>query len=453
MVGQLLVVRHKDQGRALLPVQAQKKLQHHMPVGAIKIAGRLVSQQNGRPHHKRARQGHTLLLASGKLNGVVVPAFQQADTLQQIQRPGRLGRAVAHKLHWQQHILLGGEGRNEMVGLENKSDLAPAHERQLILGKIRDLLAIQLDGSGGRAIETREKTQQRAFAAAGRPHYRNHFTALDIEIDPLQNLHTMAAGVDDFGKAPDLDHEKGAPLAYYDIEMRMLPAIAAVLLLQSCGKPTDPKPKAESTARIQPIEKPEATPDHRAVIAAFGDSLTAGFGVEPGQSYPDFLQRELDLRGYTYRVVNAGVSCDTTTDGLARVNFVLELKPSIVILEFGGNEGLRGIPVRVTKSNLERMIVALRQAGPTVVLAGMTLPPNYGPDYITAFRGIYPELAAKYKLPLIPFLLEGVGGTDYMQQDGLHASAAGNWIVAQNVMQVLEPLLTRTSPGAPRGKR
>lgn len=185
-----------------------------------------------------------------------------------------------------------------------------------------------------------------------------------------------------------------------------------------------------------------ATPDTRPAIVAFGDSLTAGFGADPGESYPDFLQKDLDHRGARYRIVNAGVSGDTTTDGLERVQIVIALKPAIVIVEFGGNDGLRGLPVSTTRANLDQIITALRKAGAKIVLAGMTLPPNYGPDYIHSFEAVYKDLAKQYHLPLIPFLLTGVGGNPaLMQRDGIHPTGEGNRIVAGNVMQTLSPLL------------
>ncbi len=178
------------------------------------------------------------------------------------------------------------------------------------------------------------------------------------------------------------------------------------------------------------------------MIAAFGNSLTAGFGADPGQSYPDFLQKDLDQRGARYHVVNCGVSGDTTTDGLERVQTVMALKPAIVILEFGGNDGLRGLPVETTRANLDQIIVALKKSGAKVVLAGMTLPPNYGPEYIHSFEAVYKDLAKKYRLALIPFLLRGVGGNPaLMQRDGIHPTGEGNRTVAKNVMDVLEALL------------
>jgi acyl-CoA thioesterase I len=182
--------------------------------------------------------------------------------------------------------------------------------------------------------------------------------------------------------------------------------------------------------------------DQRPAIVAFGDSLTAGFGAESGNSYPDFLQKEMDRAGLAWRVVNAGVSGNTTTDGANRLDEVIAYKPRLVILEFGGNDGLRGLPIETTRANLEQMIVALRKAGATVILAGMTLPPNYGPEYIHSFEQVYKDLAAKFKLVRIPFLLEAVA-TDrsLMQRDGIHPTAQGNQRVAATVMKYVRPLV------------
>ena len=218
--------------------------------------------------------------------------------------------------------------------------------------------------------------------------------------------------------------------------------VSLCLLLAGCSR-EQPKTVTQATAPPSDVSpKIPANPDARPVIVAFGDSLSAGFGADPGESYPDFLQKELDRRGARYRVVNAGVSGDTTTDGLERVQTVTALHPSIVILEFGGNDGLRGLPVSTTRDNLDQIILALQNAGAKIVLAGMTLPPNYGQDYIRSFEAVYKDLAKKYRLPLIPFLLRGVGGNpNLMQRDGIHPTGEGNRIVAGNVMQSLVPLL------------
>lgn len=185
-------------------------------------------------------------------------------------------------------------------------------------------------------------------------------------------------------------------------------------------------------------------PDTRPVIVCFGDSLSAGYGVNAGLSYPDFLQKELDRAGYKYRVVNLGVSGDTTSGGLSRIQTAVRLKPSITILELGGNDGLRGVPLVSTRANLDEMTKQLLGAGSKVLIAGMTLPPNYGPDYIKEFEQIYVQLATKYKVPRIPFFLDGVAlRSDLMQRDGIHPNAKGNEVVAKNVMKLLRPLLKK----------
>ena len=181
------------------------------------------------------------------------------------------------------------------------------------------------------------------------------------------------------------------------------------------------------------------------VIVAFGDSLTAGYGAEPGNSYPDFLQKDLERAGLPWRVVNLGVSGDTTTDGLNRLNEVMAAKPQIVILEFGGNDGLRGLPVETTRANLEQMIVQLQKGAIRVLLAGMTLPPNYGRSYINSFQQVYTDLARKYRVARIPFLLEDIvtkpNFRTLIQRDGIHPTGPGNAIVAETVMKYLRPLL------------
>lgn len=220
--------------------------------------------------------------------------------------------------------------------------------------------------------------------------------------------------------------------------------VLGALFLAGCAKEQAGSPEAK-TAKLPDAPRSLPAPaDTRPVIAAFGDSLSAGFGLDPGKSFPEDVQRRLDAAGYHYRVVNMGVSGDTTTDGLERISSVLALKPAVVILEFGGNDGLRGQPVVSTRHNLAQMIEALRTGGSAVLLAGMTLPRNYGPEYIHSFEQMYVSLAQEYNVPRIPFLLDQVAGIEsLMQPDGIHPNAEGAHIVAATVMQYLPPLLHR----------
>ncbi len=220
---------------------------------------------------------------------------------------------------------------------------------------------------------------------------------------------------------------------------------------QSPGQPENkvsvtPGQPEEQEAKVRPGATLTIEDDGRPVLVAFGDSLTAGYGVDLEYSYPAYLQSLLDSDGYSYRVVNAGISGDTTAGGLTRTPNVLAMKPAIVILELGGNDGLRGLTLKQTEGNLDKIIQDFRAAGIKILLAGITLPRNYGPEYIDGFEEIYRRLAAKHKLPLLPFLLEGVAlnaeAPDLMQADGIHARPAGNQIVARNVFDVLKPMLT-----------
>ena len=193
-------------------------------------------------------------------------------------------------------------------------------------------------------------------------------------------------------------------------------------------------------------DRPEVhgSADHPRIVA-FGNSLTAGLGVAPTESYPAQLQRTLDAAGYAYRVVNAGVSGDTTAGGVRRVSWVLTSKPAIVILELGANDGLRGLSLQETKANLEKIIQQFQQASVTVVLAGMKLPPNYGQEYTDGFEALYRTIAKQYRLTLIPFFLDGVAGSSSLNQaDGIHPTGEGYRLIVEKVFPVLEPLLKRS---------
>jgi acyl-CoA thioesterase I len=189
---------------------------------------------------------------------------------------------------------------------------------------------------------------------------------------------------------------------------------------------------------------PAENSDERPVIVALGNSLTAGSGVDPAQNYPSKLQARIDGAGYSYRVINAGVSGDTSAQGLNRIQSIVMLHPAIVIVELGGNDGLRGLPPEATRQNLAAIISRLQFIGAKVILAGMQMPPNYGPQYTNAFRTLFKDLSKQYQAYLITFFLEGVGGhAELNQEDGIHPTAEGYDIVVENVWKVLKPLLRK----------
>jgi acyl-CoA thioesterase-1 len=225
--------------------------------------------------------------------------------------------------------------------------------------------------------------------------------------------------------------------------MRLYVFVALAIATCACSHSHEQAEETKASPAPPPATLAPTTPDTRKVLVVFGDSLSAGFGLPAGQSFPDYLQKKLDAEGYPWHVVNLGISGDTTEGGVSRMDSATSLKPAMVILELGGNDGLRGLPLASTRANLDRMITEFQSAGARVVLAGMTLPPNYGPDYISAFEKIYKDLAAAHKITLIPFLLADIVTKDlrYIQPDGLHPTAQGSEIVAGTVLRAIKPLL------------
>ena len=182
----------------------------------------------------------------------------------------------------------------------------------------------------------------------------------------------------------------------------------------------------------------------RPVLVCFGDSITAGYGAPYGKAYPNFLQEQLDHDGYNYKVVNQGTSGATTKDAVAALPGVLRMHPAIVIVEFGGNDGLRGLPLTVTRSNLNQVLSTLQGAHIKVLLAGITLPPDYGPDYIHSFQEMYGSLAAQHHVAFVPMLYKNlIGVPGAIQDDGIHPTPKGAEIIADTLMPVLKPMLKK----------
>lgn len=180
------------------------------------------------------------------------------------------------------------------------------------------------------------------------------------------------------------------------------------------------------------------------VLVCYGDSITAGRGLAPGLAFPDSLQRILNAEGYHYKVINQGTSGATTKDAVAGLPGVLRLHPDAVIVEFGGNDGLRGLPLEQTRRNLDQVLAGLQAAHIKILLAGITLPPNYGPDYIQSFDKVFKDLAARYHVAFVPMIyrdLINVPGT--IQSDGIHPTAKGSEIIAHTLLPSLKPLLRK----------
>jgi acyl-CoA thioesterase-1 len=199
-------------------------------------------------------------------------------------------------------------------------------------------------------------------------------------------------------------------------------------------------------APVQDAPAPATAPSTQAArlprVVFLGDSITAGLGVDADQAFPALIRDALAREGVAIDVVNAGSSGDTTAGGLARLDWVLQQKPDVLVVGLGGNDGLRGQDVKSSEQNLRAIVTRAREAGAQVLLLGMMMPPNYGPEYTASFREIYPRVAKDLDVPLVPFLLEGVGGEASLNQpDGIHPTAEGHQRVAENVLPYVKELL------------
>ena len=230
------------------------------------------------------------------------------------------------------------------------------------------------------------------------------------------------------------------------------------LFLAGCSRPADPDrgapaagtDAARTAAPAEPARPAPSAPapdDGAPRIIFLGDSLTAGLGVDVEQSFPSLIQARLTREHYRYKVVNAGVSGDTSAGGLRRLEWALsDGEPQVLVVALGGNDGLRGLQPEQLQQNLAQIIELGQARKLRVILAGMEAPPNFGDDYTRRFRAVYPALAAQYKIPLIPFLLDGVAGDPSLNQsDGIHPNPRGAQIVADLVWRTLAPQLTQTS--------
>lgn len=214
---------------------------------------------------------------------------------------------------------------------------------------------------------------------------------------------------------------------------------ALIMLLSACT----------NNEKVPVVNTDNTTKDSVAVvkkktIVFFGNSLTAGYGLSPSQAFPAIIQKKIDSLGLPYQVVNAGVSGETSSGGKTRIDWILRQPVDVFVLELGANDGLRGIPLSATRQNLQDIVDKVKAKNPNVKLlfAGMQIPPNMGQQYTTEFKNIYTELSEKNDMALVPFLLEGVGGEAHLnQEDGIHPTAEGHRIVANNLWKQLEKLL------------
>lgn len=217
--------------------------------------------------------------------------------------------------------------------------------------------------------------------------------------------------------------------------------LCLILFIVSCGNESK---KVEEVKNEEKSQTDSAVENKKKTILFFGNSLTAGMGLEIEEAFPALIQKKLDSMSGEFKVINAGLSGETTASGKNRLSWVLKQKVDIFVLELGANDGLRGIPLSETRNNLQKMIDLVRDHNPEVkiLMTGMQIPPNMGQDYTSEFKKIFPDLAEKNKIQLVPFLLEDVAGIPELNQsDGIHPTAEGQTILAENVWNVLQTMI------------
>ena len=249
--------------------------------------------------------------------------------------------------------------------------------------------------------------------------------------------------------------------------LHLVAALAFILLpTAACSGTGDPLPGAGTPADGSPAAAPPESltpalphpsqpgpamrhPDLPTVLF-LGDSITAGRGLPSDQAFPAIVESELTARGLPIRVVNAGISGDTTSGGMSRLDWILGQEPDVVVVELGANDGLRGLPLHLIESNIRRIVRETLDAGPAVILTGMRIPPSYGPDYSEGFHTLYARVAAELNVAFVPFLMEGVAGVPSMNQpDGIHPTADGHRILARTILPFVEDAVRGRIAGPP----
>ena len=227
---------------------------------------------------------------------------------------------------------------------------------------------------------------------------------------------------------------------------RIIAALFALVILSACSDPAPAPAAAPSTAADSAASNPDTAAREKGVVLFIGTSLTAGYGLGAEFAFPALIQQKIDSAGLPYRVINAGISGETSAGGLRRVDWLLQQPIDVLVLELGANDGLRGLDPDSMKANLDRIIQRTREKYPhaEIVIAGMEAPPNLGSQYTARFSAVFRELASKHKGVLIPFLLEGVAGrAELNQEDGIHPTRTGQLLVASTVWASLLPVLQR----------
>jgi acyl-CoA thioesterase-1 len=451
---------HEDQRRAPLAFEGEHQIDDRRPIGFVEIAGRLVGTENRGIRGDRAGEGYPLLFAPGQLGGIMGQALGETYGLQFLPGAGE-GIFAAGQFERNCDIFQRRHSRNEVEGLKYNADPAASEAGQRIFVKPDNLRARNENRSGLRPLEPRKRHEQGRFARSGRADQPDGLACGNGERNTLENVDTRGAPPQtqvDVAQAdrrrvppqgsfhhtmppfsplvasprclPDslLQRRYRTPRSPYGVGVRILQfALWLALIAGLCGQ-TRPGP---ADAAAPPLR-----------IVALGDSLTAGYQLPADASFPAVLENQLRARGFNVEVANAGVSGDTASGGLERLDWSVPDGTDLVIVELGANDMLRGIEPSVTRAALAAILERLKGRGIKILLAGMLATPSLGDAYRQAFDAIFPALAQTYQVPLYPFFLDGVMAEPKLSlPDGLHPNRAGVETIVARLLPALVPLL------------
>lgn len=455
------IVSHENQGRSFACPHLGEEIENHPAGRAIEIARGFIGEQQRRFGSESAGESDPLLLPTRKLRRVVVAPFGQPDGFEQLVGPFSRIRS-SEEFHGEHDVLPCGEVAQQLERLENKTDGVAPHQSEPVFGQTVDALTPDRDFAGARTVEPGHEGEQGRFSAARWTEHGDKLTLGDIEIDGVENRQHLpargqlapdAAQREQFRFIHRCGHSVPSSQRYNYLMMQIISsrhrlALLATLsvLIIGCGTPPPSAPQPASPT-VVPIVQVES--EFRIVV--LGDSLAAGLGLAEAEAFPAVAESLLRAEGFDVTIVNAGVSGDTTAGGLSRIDWVLQRPAEILVVELGGNDALRGQPLDNTEKNLREIVSRGRESGAEVVLLGMDVPTNYGPDYASGFADLYLRVADEEGALLIPGFVREVGADPtLLQPDGLHPTAEGQRLLARTLHPfLLEILESRVSSSKP----
>lgn len=435
---------HDDHRRAFFAIEVEEQVRNRTPRFPIQVSRGLVGEEQTGSRGEGSGDTDPLLFTAGKLSGIMVDALGEPHTREQVTR-SRLGRfrrrrpVCGQQFQWNQDVLERGERRHELEILEYETDAFRPQRSTSIFVEPIERNAVETHAPLAGAIESGKQAEQRGLPAAGRAQHGHDLAGSDVEIHVVEHGEGEAPSraVIALGEISGDDHwmRTVRAIGRYPLRAMGASALLAFVALLACGAPEEP------TAPSAPSAQPRSeTP----VVLFLGDSLTAGYGLTAEEAFPALIQERIDAAGLDFRVVNAGVSGDTSAGGRRRIEWLLRQPAAVLVVALGGNDMLRGLDLQALRENLDAIVSAARAAHPDidVVVAGMRAPRNLGRAYAEGFDSTFPTVAEDHGAVLVPFLLEGVATVASLNQvDGIHPTARGHAMIADTLWSTLEKIL------------